>query len=207
MRKTSAILLGLVALALAGAILAGPAAAAPHFVIEGKEVTATEKTTGTGGVAVLKSKIGTSTLTITCKKSKTTGTIEAGGKTTIIITFEECSITTTPNSTCLVSVTLVTVTIIDQLVDTGTTIVDVFTGVTVEELFIQITITNCALEGKFKVKGKQTASLPSQSTEATTHEVVASSGGSSLKFGTEVATFEGTQTIKLESGKKYSMAK
>jgi hypothetical protein len=75
------------------------------------------------------------------------------------------------------------------------------------ELFAEVSITGCEQENVFKVKGHQVCSLPGSTTEAVTHTVSCTTGGSHLKWGAKEATLRSHEEFKLTSGKAFSLQK
>jgi hypothetical protein len=189
------LLVSMLAVFAVGAV-ASSSASAHEFLIEGAPVAATTKVTDTSGVSKLE---GVALVTIECNKDTSTGTIEPEGDSTANVKFTECKVVGA--ATCKVTEP-VEFNVIDELTIFKQAAGELFepaSGFT----FVEITVTGCSLEGKYKAKGKQQCELPEGEVEKVEHNVVCKPEGSELKLNTAVANFTSTETVKLESGKKW----
>jgi hypothetical protein len=176
------------------------AMASPEFIVEGEAVKTAKSVEGTSGVSKLATEIGSTKITIACNKDKASGAIEAEGKSSVTITFEECRVEGA--SGCTVANT--TGKSLGRLIEKGGNIEDEL----YEEgagPFATVKITGCALNGTFQVKGTQICELPGGPEVLITHEVACKSAGSNLKFGTKAATLESTEKVKLDSGEVWGI--
>jgi hypothetical protein len=236
MSRTRLILAGLLA-ALAVGVVASASAeppppascmkvGVPGYCIEGVPLVAGfAEVEGTNiGASILKGTVGMVTSEVKCEKGKMTGTIEGGaagtaGKSTAIMTFEECALVTPTN--CELSAgskTIETVELKDELELTGSAkrIEDKFepkTGTTFTSVGFEGKESSCVIahvgeEIKFKVSGSQVCEVDTSNTvaetEATTHKMKCVTTGG-LKIGTNPAEITSEVTVKLKSGKKWSV--
>lgn len=158
---------------------------------------------GEGATAILKSEIGSTKIYIDCQKTKFTGTLEKGNKSTAEIQYTECALyeesTGKPVSACKVEP--ITAIVEDKLEGVAGAIEDKFTEKSMKP-FAEITITgaSCALKvTKLAVTGSQKCKLPGAEANKVEHEINCEESGSSLKFGTKAATYRGKVTVKLTS--------
>lgn len=154
---------------------------------------------GTGGVTRLATTIAKKTITITCKKATGNGSLKEEGKSKGTATYEDCSLEgisgcTVPN---------ITARALGRLVESG----GATAGESYEEGsgFATVVIEVCALKGSYKITGTQICKLPKGEEFAVVHKTECTTAGSSLKLGSEKATFEGTATGELESKEKWAV--
>jgi len=153
---------------------------------------------GTSGVSKLASTILKKAITIVCKKDKFSGELEEEGKSKATITYEECSLEGL--SGCRVP--NITANVLDRLVESEKVTADEFFEKEGKG-FTTVVIEVCTLKGSYKVTGSQICKLPKGEEFASKHEIECTTGGSSLKLGTEPATYEGTATVELESKEEW----
>jgi hypothetical protein len=167
------------------------------------------KVKGTSGVSKLKSMLLGAEILITCKKDTFSGELEAKGATKGEVTFEECSASSSGSELTNCEVPNIKFKFTDQLV--GSPVEDEFKPAVAGKPFVEIVIKNkgakiCLEKGTFPVEGTQKCELPSGETFKTEHEIKCTPAGSSLKFNkTETATFESTDTVKLEAGGEWAV--
>jgi hypothetical protein len=176
------------------------------------EIANGTKVTGTIGVSKLVGKITGVAITIECKKGKSTGDIGTGGSSHAVLTYEECKIVGTLGEKCKVPTTLKTTKLKDLLTASGR-VEDTFEPETTGGNFIELVVS--AVEGKtctpaatYPVTGSQVCEVDSSDTVAKTlqasHELICKTSGSHLVLGGNAATYEGTATVKLESGLNWA---
>jgi hypothetical protein len=198
----------------------------PGYCVEGVPLeNATAEVEGTNsGASILKGTVGTVASEVKCEKGKLTGTIEgvaAGtlGKSTATMTFEECKLVTPTN--CELSAgskTIETTELKDELELTGSgkRIEDKFepkTGTTFASIGIEGKESSCVIahvaeEKGFPVSGSQVCEIDTNNaeaeTEATTHKMKCTNPAG-LKIGGNKAEMTSEVSIKLKSGKKWSI--
>jgi hypothetical protein len=227
MSRIKLVLLSAVAVLVVSALASASASAAPHWLVckkvaagtgkfaegecktlggtgewEATKMTAILEIEGTSGVSKLKTEIGSTAVTIVCNKDKVAGTVEDPGNSEATITYEECSIENA--STCKVA--NIKAEVLDRLIEKGGVIEDEF----FEKAgagFTTVVITGCTLNGSFKVTGTQVCSLPEGEVFKKLHELNCLTSGSTLKFGTKVATYEGKASIKLTDSLAFRVSK
>lgn len=208
MLRIKLFILSAVAAFAVSAVAAAGATAAEYFV-EGKAVTTAVPFEGASGVSKLKTKLLGEELVITCKKDALSGDLEAAGASSGEIDFEECGAGNSkePFSSC--EVPTIKSKIVDQLITHEGTIEDEVKPAT-GETFVEIVLKNkgertCLLKGSYPVKGTQTCKLPNGETSKVEHKIECRPTGSNLTFNDEPATYEGTEKIKLDSGKEFNV--
>jgi hypothetical protein len=198
----------------------------PAYCVEGVPlVNSSAEVEGTNnGASILKGTIGSVTSEVKCEKGKLTGTIVGGavgtvGTSTAKMTFEECALVKPAN--CELSPgskTIETVELKDELELTGSgkRIEDKFqpkTGTTFASIGIEGKESSCVIahvgeEIGFAVSGSQACEVDTSNTvaetEATTHKMKCIAAGG-LKIGTNPAEITSEVTVKLKSGKKWSV--
>lgn len=235
MSRTRLILLGLLAALAVGVVASASAeppppssclkvTTAPAYCIEGVPlVSSSAEVEGTNnGASILKGTIGSVTSEVKCEKGKLTGTIEGGaagaaGKSTAKMTFEECALVK-PTNCELTTKTIGTAELKDELELTGSgkRIEDKFepkAGTTFASIGIEGKESSCVIahvgeEIKFAVSGSQVCEVDTSNTaaetEATTHKMKCVAAGG-LAIGTNPAEMTSEATVKLKSGKKWSV--
>jgi hypothetical protein len=164
---------------------------------------------GTGGVSKLEGTLGTTAVIIECKKDKTKGELESGGRAkNVVITYEECKLFTVAKhvktvTTCGVP-NIVTNKLNEFLVqgrDSGPEDeVEPETGTTLATITINEGEHCSTFEGKHEVNGKQTCSLPEATAGLVEHELVCSPTGGTLLLAGKAASYYGTALVKLTNG-------
>jgi hypothetical protein len=182
-----------------------------------------EKIEGTNGVSILKATIASTTAEVECKKGKSSGTIKDGaggtvGKSKVLNTFEECKLLKPANCKLTASNEnkIETAELVGSLALTGGRIEDKFEAP--ESAFAAISIegkeSSCAIAEvekpkTFSVIGSQLCEIDKTNTEAETealtHKIICKTSGSGLKIGTNPAEMTSEATVKLISGKKWSI--
>jgi hypothetical protein len=200
MSRLKLTLLGVMAvMALSASVAAS--AQAHEFLIEGAAVTAETPVVGAGTTSqVLKGTLLGVPVTITCSTLAAKGNIDFE----LIKSHASSDLHYTSCTTTVTGCTVTEVLAKTALLLEGTTLVGVFRPLNGSNVFAEVHITGCALEGKYPVEGKQTCELPKASENIVEHEVVCKTTGSELTFGGSSATYEGNSKVKLESGKKWS---
>jgi len=173
------------------------------------------------GASILKGTVGGVTAEVKCEKGKQTGTIEGGaagaaGKSTANMTFEECKLVT-PANCKLTEKIIETVELKDELTGGGTKrIEDKFEpkeGTTFASIGFEGKESSCVIahvgeKVRFKVSGSQLCAVDTsnaeEETEATTHKMKCVAAGG-LEIGTNPAEMTSEVTVKLKSGKKWSV--
>jgi hypothetical protein len=151
------------------------------------------KLEGTSGVSILKSTVLTKEVEIECTADTISVTAEDSGKSKGELHFTNCKVNKPAG--CKVTEPIVAK-FTDQLNTPPAAITDTFTGSGTAEEFTAIKITGCALEGTYKIKGKQTCSFDANiGTDQVEHEVICTFAGSALKLGSEPATFSSTAKV------------
>lgn len=173
---------------------------APHgtheYVVTGGTLPA--KVSGTSGTSTFSTEIASTKITIHCKKDKFTGEIEKEANSKATITFEECSL----EGIAGCSVPNVTIKAIDHLV--GTLVSEDEFKEEGEGPLATIVINTCTIKGNYRLTGTQTCKLPGGENLTVSHEVKCAVAGSKLKLATKAATFEGVETVQLESKKEWA---
>jgi len=204
----------------------GKVTATPTYCVEGLQLEnakgepRAEEVEGTDGVSVLKATVAGVTSEVECKKGKSNGTIEDGasgtvGKSTMGNTLEECKMLT-PTNCKLVSTKIKTAELNGALMWTGTRIEDKlappesgFAIIGIEGKETSCVIAEVGRPKDFEVVGSQVCEIDKANTEAEaealTHQIICKTSGGSLKIGGSGAEMTSGATIKLVSGKKWSI--
>jgi hypothetical protein len=158
--------------------------------------------------------------TISCKKGTSTGEFEVPpdsvpsgepSASDVRLEFTECKVTNA-EATCEVTEPIVveggTGDNLDGVINAARTAITfapsegtLFTTIKLKSK----TGKTCGLVGSYEVKGSQECKLPGDETEATTHTVECLAGGSTLTAAGKAATFVATESVELNSGKKFSL--
>jgi hypothetical protein len=186
---------------------------------------ATAEVEGTNsGASILKGTVASVTAEVKCEKGKITGTIEGGaagtvGKSTATMTFEECKLVKPTN--CKLSAsskTIETSELKDELELTGSgkrienkfepKEGNNFASIGIEGKESSCVIAHVAEEKGFPVSGSQVCEVDTSNTvaetEAITHKMKCTASGG-LAIGTNPAEMTSEATVKLTSGKKWSV--
>jgi hypothetical protein len=163
------------------------------------EEESVEAIEGTGGEAKLESELGSTKITIVCKKTTFTGNLELEGKSNATIKYTECKLIETSTGKEITSCTVepITAVVNDELRETLGVLEDKFIEKEGKP-FAEITITGggCALKvTKQAVTGSQTCELPHGEEFVEVHEIVCKASGSALKFGSKAASYIGTVQV------------
>lgn len=223
-KQLKVVCLALMAVLAIGALSASAAQAAPKFTVEG---VASGSETLAESVTV--TKFGSETtpsltltvpkfLNITCTGGKIKGgKITVGGETDSAesLSFTTCKVLGPNNEStvCLVknvggtNGTIATGSLTSKLKTVGTSAYDVFTPVGAN--FVEIRITECALEGTYKVTG--TASLKvltsglALTNEDEANATIAGAAETKLFFGARESFLDGKVDLSLASGRKFGV--
>jgi hypothetical protein len=205
----------------------GKVTATPTYCVEGLQLEnskgepASESVEGTDGTSMLKATVAGVTSEVECKSGKSTGSIKDGasgtvGKSRMVNTLEECKLLK-PTNCKLASSKIKTAELNGELTWAGARIEDKlappesgFAIIGIEGKESSCGIAEVEKPKNFEVIGSQICEIDKASaeaeTEATTHKLVCKASGGSLRIGENKAemTSEPT-TIKLVSGKKWSI--
>jgi hypothetical protein len=207
----------------------GKVTAAPAYCVEGfqlenaKGEPTSVKVEGADGVSVLKATIAGVTSEVECKDGKSSGMIKGGasgavGKSKVVNTIEDCKMLLPTN--CKIpandEVEIPTAELLGTLGLTSGRIEDKlaalesgFADMLVEGKESSCVIAEVGKPKTFEVIGSQTCELDKANaeaeTESTTHKIICKTSGGSLKIGTNPASMTSEATIKLLSGKKWSI--
>jgi hypothetical protein len=235
MSRTRLILLGLLAAVavsvIATASTSTPASASgscskvktvPGYCVEGAPLENALEVEGTNsGASILKGTVGTVASEIKCEKGKMTGTIEGGaagtvGTSTSTMTFEECALVT-PANCRLTSKTIETVELKGELTGGGAKRIDdksepkegtTFASIGFEGKESSCVIAHVGEEIRFKVSGSQVCEVDTNNAEAETEAIshkIKCTNPVGLKIGGNKAEITSEMTVKLKSGKKWSV--
>jgi hypothetical protein len=204
-----------------------PVTKTPVYCIEGVQLASgsSEKVAGTNGASVLKTEIGMTEAEVKCGKGKTSGTIEGSatvGKATATIKFEECKLLKPAHCklTAADEEEIETNELKGELVLTGTgkRIEDklepkegAFASISIEGETGACSISGMGVSKTFNVTGSQLCEIDSSNalaeTEETKHALICkpSGGSGTLKLGGNKAEITSEASIKLTSGKKWSV--
>ncbi len=171
------------------------------------EITGTGS--GTGGVSRLRSEILKAEVIITCDKAIFNVELEKAGASKGEVDFEECSIGNTKETFVSCSVPNIKFKLAGQLVVEGEEVEIEFKPLMGETL-VEIIIQNkgektCTLKGHYPVVGTQTCQFPGGRTFKMVHEISCLPSGSRLKFGGNVATFEGNRSIGTSANDNWAV--
>jgi len=196
----------------------------PAYCVAGVAlVNASEKTEGTNsGASVLKATIASVTSEIKCEKGKSKGTIEGGvagtvGKSTGTTTFEECKLIKPANCklTAAGEKEIKTTELVGKLTMTGGRIEDklepregAFAPISIEGKESSCVIAEVEKPETYNVTGSQLCEVDSNNTgaekESASHKIICTAAGG-LKIGTNPAEITSEATVKLTSGKNWSV--
>jgi hypothetical protein len=163
------------------------------------EEEAAEPIEGTGGEAKLESEIGSTKITIACKKTTFTGNLELEGKSNATIKYTECKLVETSTGKEVTNCTVepITAVVVDELIENAGALEDKFLQKEGKP-FAEITITGASCGFKITkqaVTGTQTCELPHGEEFLEVHEIVCKASGSALKFGSKAATYIGNVRV------------
>jgi hypothetical protein len=193
-------------LAVSAVASASAMAAAPRYVIEGKEVKGTEKFAITAGVGIanLNSVVGGLKMDIECVNNKVTGEnfIEGEGKSKGETALEGCTLyevakngaLENKSEKCLVKTPIV-LKYADQLVIGPGGLPEDELKPASGEIFVEVVIQNapghtCLIAANLQVKGAYAAAIgPEAEVERREHELRFTSAGSKINIGALQASF------------------
>lgn len=210
MLRIRLVLLSLLATCAVGAI-ASTSASAHAFFVENKEVAGTETVEIEGTNALLKqgqSTIAGTKIAQECEEAVISGVLEKEGKGTGEIKTGKCTLYEIKNGNrvSLPSCTISTPTfkLKEALITSPGGVVETEFKPASGTLFFEIVISGslCTIKGHYTVEGTQTCASPEAEVQKVSHELICTSTGSKLKFGTQPAAFFSTGTGKVKSGKK-----
>jgi hypothetical protein len=201
----------------------------PAYCVEGfqlensKGEPTSAKVEGTDGVSILKATVATVTSEVECKTGKTNGSIKGGasgtvGKSKVINTFEECKLLKPANCKLTASNEnkIETAELNGALGLTATRIEDklappesAFAAISIEGKESSCVIAEVGKPKIFSISGSQLCEIDKANAEAeaeaTTHKIICKVSGGSLTLGSNTAEMTSESTIKLLSGKKWSI--
>jgi predicted regulator of Ras-like GTPase activity (Roadblock/LC7/MglB family) len=205
----------------------GTVTTAPNYCVEGLQLenakgeSTSAKVEGTDGVSVLKATVGGVPTEIECKGGKSTGSIKNGasggvGKSTTNNKFEECKLLTPTNCKLPTNYEneIQTAELPGALGLTSGRIETKFTEGGFADIEIEGKESSCVIAGVgkpkvFEISGTQRCEIDSANseaeTEALTHKVICNTSGGGLKLGGNKAEMTSEATVKLTSGKKWSV--
>jgi hypothetical protein len=228
----AALAVGVVASALATeppAKCGGKVEKTPDYCVAGFELEnakgepVSENVEGTSGVSILKATVATVKTEIECKKGKSSGSIKDGaggtvGKSKVLDTFEECKLLKPTNCKLTASNEnkIETAELVGSLALTAGRAEDkleapesAFVVVSIEGKENSCVIAEPEKPQTFSVTGSQLCEIDKANTEAETealtHKIICKTSGSSLKIGGNPAEMTSESTVKLTSGKKWSV--
>jgi hypothetical protein len=202
----------------------------PDYCVSGFELEnakgepVAEKVEGTNGSSILKATIASTTAEIKCEKGKSTGSIEGGaagtvGKSTTITKYEGCKLLKPVN--CRLTPEdeneIETTSLKGALALTAGRVEDklepkegaAFAGISIEGKEPSCVIAEVEKPKTFNVTGSQLCEVDKNNAEteaeAITHKILCKTSGSSLKIGGNKAEMTSEATVKLISGKKWSV--
>jgi hypothetical protein len=183
-----------------------------------------EKFEGTNGPSILKATIASTTAEIKCEKGKSTGSIEDGaagtvGKSTTTTAFEGCKLLKPANCklTAAGEKEIETTELDGALALTAGRVEDklepkegaAFAGISIEGKESSCVIAEVGKPKSFNVTGSQLCEVDKSNAEteaeAIAHKILCKTSGSSLKIGGNKAEMTSEATVKLISGKKWSV--
>ena len=182
-------------------------------VEKGTELFEAKGTESIGSVKEVKPsifKVASLELEIECTVNKATGQInqteplvKAYSLSKFDLDFESCKVIGKHAVECKVVEPILTKNLIGTLTDEKTIEASPESG----EIFAEIEIGNqtgqtcpSTIKGINPVKGKQTCTLPENTVDLKVHKLACAATGSSLKFGSNTATFEGEASFELTAG-------
>jgi len=197
----------------------------PAYCVAGVAlVSASEKTEGTNsGESLLKATIGSVTSEVKCEKGKSKGTIEGGaagtiGKSTGTTTFEKCKLLKPANcklteedekeikTTLLKGELVMTAGRVEDKLESKT---GAFAQIGIEGSNQSCVIAEVEKPVAYNITGSQLCEVGSSNADAETetekHKIICTMAGSSLKIGTNPAEMSSETTVKLTSGKNWSV--
>jgi hypothetical protein len=178
---------------------------------------------GTNGVSILKATVASTAAEVECKKGKSSGSIEDGavgtvGKSKVINTFEECKLLKPANCKLTASSEskIKTAELVGSLALTAGRVEDkleapesAFAAISIEGKESSCVIAEVEKPKTFEVIGSQLCEIDKANTEAEieaiAHKIICKTSGSSLKIGGNKAEMASEATVKLTSGKKWSV--
>lgn len=166
--------------------------------------TAPAAVSGEGKLSTLATKVGTTEVKIHCTDNQFNGNLRKLGLGEGEVDFLGCSVekptTCTTTSLILADVHL-------QLSEGKVPALGTLTGNKggVAEEFTSLTLSgaSCSVAGTYTLTGKQTLEFPESEGLKEEHEVLAKKAGSSLKFGSEAASFSDTWKWRLKLGQSW----
>ena len=198
----------------------------PAYCVAGVPLASgvSEEVEGTNsGESLLKATIGNVTSEIKCEKGKSTGTIEGGaagaiGRSTATMTFEKCKLGKPANCklTARDEKEIETTELKGELVMTAGRVEDklepregAFAGISIEGKESSCVIAEVGKPKTYNITGSQRCEVDSGNTEAEKeaekHKLICKDSGSGLKIGTNPAEMASEATVKLTSGKNWSV--
>jgi hypothetical protein len=200
--------------------------AVPTYCVEGLQLEnakgepTSESVEGTDGVSMLKATVAGVSSEVECKGGKSTGSIKGGisggvGRSKMVNTLEECKLLK-PANCKLASTKIKTAELTGELLWTGTRIEDKlaqpesgFAVIGIEGKEESCVIAEVGKPKNFEVVGSQICEIDKANaeaeTESLTHQMICKTSGGSLKIGSSAAEMTSAATIKLISGKKWSV--
>jgi hypothetical protein len=202
----------------------------PDYCVSGFELenakgeSISGKVESTNGSSILKTTIASTTAEIKCEKGKSTGSIEDGvagtmGKSKAKITFEGCKLLKPAN--CRLTLEdekeIPTTELKGELALTAGRVEDklepkegaAFAGISIEGKEPSCVIAEVEKPETYNVTGSQLCEIDKANTEAETeaiaHKIICKTSGSGLKIGGNKAEMTNEATVKLISGKKWSV--
>jgi hypothetical protein len=174
-----------------------------HWVVcsDGGGDLAGERLEGTVGLALLASTIGGVEAKFDCLKGTINEESELAGALNGLILFREC--TELKPANCKLSAADEKEIDAEFNAQLASGSLELLTGAGASEEFAKIEIASgggCAVPGTYALTGRQKVETPKGEELLTEHEDVAKKSGSTLKLGTEVASFSDSGKIKLSSG-------
>jgi hypothetical protein len=215
MLKPRIILLGVLA-AFALSAVAAATASAHEYIAEGKAITELLDGTSTSGKSILAGEILGTKVEIISTLSSGTFSIGPNGTSTFITNFTGLSVEEINSKGELIALPKCTVASaqakgLDQLLETSGKWLDSFTPPAGSKIFSEFKITGseCALAkaAAYKVEGTANGILINPTVENLLGMIEFNpkeAGSQSLTFGGNPATFESTQSLVLNDGKKWS---
>jgi hypothetical protein len=204
----------------------GKVTATPTYCVEGLQLENSKgeptsaSVEGTDGTSMLKATVAGVTSEVECKSGKSTGSIKDGasgtvGKSRMVNTLEECKLLK-PTNCKLASSKIKTAELNGELTWIGTRIEDKlappesgFAIIGIEGKESSCVIAEVGKPKSFEVIGSQICEVAKANgeaeTEATAHQIICKTVGGSLKIGSNGAEMSSEATIKLISGKKWSI--
>jgi hypothetical protein len=191
------------------ATTAGAAEVQAKYFIEGIELKAPEAYNAIVSPVELNSEIAGINLMIECNASEK-GTLERGGKQALKITFTKCTPYEVKKGEKHVLVACTAKQFLERYEEFIIWIVPIYQYLRIErwsETLANAPGETCLLAGKYELKGTNKSSLPEAETEKLVHELNSPAKGisSELELNGKPATLTYNSSMKLASGKKWSM--